>query len=148
MNITKNFTREELNPHNFKLSLKQTINLEHLAYYTLQPLRDYINTPIIINSGFRSIEYNRKIGGVADSQHTKGEAVDINVKNPKLLVKIFNEIDIIPKLTYDQIIIYYKENNSIPLWIHISHHDEYNRKEKLKCFIKKNGKKEYTVIEN
>ena len=72
MNITKNFTREELNPHNFKLSLKQTINLEHLAYYTLQPLRDYINTPINITSGFRSVKYNDSIGGVKNSQHTQG----------------------------------------------------------------------------
>ena len=71
MKITNNFTLEELNPHNFKLSLKQTINLEHLAYYTLQPLRDYINTPIKITSGFRSVKYNDSIGGVKNSQHTQ-----------------------------------------------------------------------------
>ena len=32
MKITKNFTHEELNPHNFKLSLQQTINLEYLVW--------------------------------------------------------------------------------------------------------------------
>ena len=65
MKITKNFTHEELNPHNFPLSLKQTINLEHLAYYTLQPIRDYVKELIIIISGFRTPKYNKKIEGIS-----------------------------------------------------------------------------------
>ena len=137
MNITKNFTREELNPHNFQLSLKQTINLEHLAYYTLRPLRDYIKEPIIITSGFRTPEYNKKIGGVTESQHTQGEAVDFITNNPNHLITIFNEIDNIPKIAYDQIIIYYTQGNPKPLWIHISLNNIYNREEKITCMIQK-----------
>ena len=148
MNITKNFTIEELNPHNFKLSLKHTINLEHLAYYTLQPLRDYINTPINITSGFRSVKYNDSIGGVKNSQHTQGEAVDFVTNNPNDLITIFNEIDNIPKISYDQIILYYTQGNPKPHWIHISQHHIYNREEKLTCMIQKNGRKYYQYIKN
>ena len=46
----------------------------------LQVLRNYINKPITINSGYRSPRYNAKIGGVKNSQHVKGKAADIVVK--------------------------------------------------------------------
>lgn len=47
----------------------------------LQVIRDVIGKPIIINSGYRTVSYNHKIGGVKNSQHLYAKAVDIHVKN-------------------------------------------------------------------
>lgn len=45
----------------------------------LQAIRDHFNKPITINSAYRTIAYNKKIGGAANSYHTKGRAFDIVV---------------------------------------------------------------------
>jgi uncharacterized protein YcbK (DUF882 family) len=45
----------------------------------LQELRDLAKCPITITSGFRCSEYNRKVGGVANSRHKSGEAADIHI---------------------------------------------------------------------
>jgi len=46
----------------------------------LQKLR-YKYGSTIINSGYRTLEHNKKVGGVADSQHRYGKAVDIHLKS-------------------------------------------------------------------
>jgi hypothetical protein len=46
----------------------------------LQTLRTNLNKAIIINSGYRTPEYNKKVGGVPDSFHIQGMAADIVVK--------------------------------------------------------------------
>lgn len=47
----------------------------------LQIVRDMLDEPIKINSGWRCENYNRQIGGVSKSQHIKGKAADITIKN-------------------------------------------------------------------
>lgn len=78
--LTENFTLKEFQckdgsdiPNNI---LPNVIELAK----NLQVLRNYINKPITINSGYRSPIYNAKIGGVKNSQHVKGKAADIVVK--------------------------------------------------------------------
>ena len=46
----------------------------------LQKIRDYFNSPVIINSAYRTESYNEKVGGAKNSYHTKGRAFDIRVK--------------------------------------------------------------------
>jgi uncharacterized protein YcbK (DUF882 family) len=46
----------------------------------LQALRDVLNKPIKINSGFRSPEHNKAIGGASNSLHTLGLAADVVVE--------------------------------------------------------------------
>jgi uncharacterized protein YcbK (DUF882 family) len=55
------------------------MNVQKLASQ-LQILRNNINKPITINSGYRSPEHNKAIGGVSNSQHILGKAADIKVK--------------------------------------------------------------------
>ena len=46
----------------------------------LQVLRDHLNKPIRVISGYRTPKYNRKIGGAKRSQHMLAKAADIKVK--------------------------------------------------------------------
>lgn len=47
----------------------------------LTKIRKHYNQPVIINSGYRCEAHNKAVGGSANSQHFKGSAVDIIVKN-------------------------------------------------------------------
>lgn len=49
----------------------------------LQTIRDHFGTAVTINSGYRTPQYNAKIGGVAHSQHCYGTAADITVRGQK-----------------------------------------------------------------
>lgn len=46
---------------------------------TLQVIRDAIAKPLVVISGYRTAEYQYKIGGVPKSQHIQGRAADIRV---------------------------------------------------------------------
>lgn len=45
----------------------------------LQKIREHFGKPITINSAYRNATYNKKVGGVSNSQHVKGTAADIVV---------------------------------------------------------------------
>ncbi len=45
----------------------------------LEDLRTAIGLPIKITSGYRSKDYNTRVGGAKDSQHLYGKAADIMV---------------------------------------------------------------------
>ena len=47
----------------------------------LNHLRNIINRPIYINSGYRCKEENHRVGGVPGSYHLLGMAVDIHVQD-------------------------------------------------------------------
>jgi uncharacterized protein YcbK (DUF882 family) len=56
------------------------INISELAR-NLQVLRDHIEKPIRINSGYRSPKHNASLpGAVKNSQHVKGKASDLTVE--------------------------------------------------------------------
>ena len=49
--------------------------------YMLDSARTIAGVPFEINSGYRSQQHNRLVGGVDNSAHTKGLAADIKVSN-------------------------------------------------------------------
>ena len=57
---------------------KNTYSLDSLLTLVefLDGFRDYINSPIVISSSFRSPEHNKKVGGAEHSQHLLGQAID------------------------------------------------------------------------
>ena len=143
MNITRNFTLEELlrSPTASRLSIPNTPsesvtrNLTLLCNHILQPLRNAYGKPIIVNSGYRSSELNRAIGGAKNSQHMLGQAADIKGTNPLQLPykgegkstgggvvqenrKLFELIQKL-NLPFDQLID--EKNYS---WIHVSFSDK------------------------
>ena len=61
-----------------KPNKQQLNNMVKLAEEVFEPLREYANGPIKINSFFRSLELNKAIGGSVKSQHCYGEAIDID----------------------------------------------------------------------
>lgn len=54
-------------------------NVKALCTHVLEPLRDLLDKPIIISSGYRPEAVNDLVGGAPDSQHTKGQAADFHV---------------------------------------------------------------------
>ena len=61
--------------------MQDVVNLTYGCHFLLEPDRKEVG-PIIINSGFRKEEVNRKVGGVKNSQHLLGQAADIRPKDP------------------------------------------------------------------
>lgn len=77
--LEKNFRLSELANNAGDKSLPQyEVNIGSVLLVSmLQQLRDKVKKPIVINSGYRQEEYNKKIGGDAHSPHLKGWAADI-----------------------------------------------------------------------
>ena len=111
--MTTNFTLEELYRSSFAIrnnidntpNEKQTENLRFVAN-NLEYLREKLgNYPILVTSGFRNKEVNKAVGGVRNSDHLEGLAVDIIIKNNKSIKDTAKQI-IETQLEFDQIIIY------------------------------------------
>ena len=64
-------------------TIQQISNMIYGCRNLLEPARKAIGCPIIINSGFRNAEVNRRVGGVKNSQHMQGQAADICPKDPQ-----------------------------------------------------------------
>lgn len=80
--IPQYFTLNELTKTDYRYnrnipSFSDIINLSTLCEFLLDPLRQKLDTPIIVNSGFRDVEVNRLVGGVKSSYHLRGMAADI-----------------------------------------------------------------------
>jgi len=80
MMLSEHFSLDELNKHKFDMPDEVLDNLKMLAVQ-LEIIRAHFNAPVIINSGYRNLEYNRNIGSKDTSQHVKGTAADIVVKD-------------------------------------------------------------------
>ena len=135
--LSKNFSLKEMTATNS--GLPNVPNDEQLHYLTLlcekvlEPLRYIYGKPIKVNSGFRSADVNKAIGGAATSQHCKGQAADITAGSKEENEKIFK---ILSTRDFDQLI-----NEKNYSWIHVSFVPNGNRKQKLKF----DGKK-YTQV--
>lgn len=77
----KNFTIEELKCKDGTPVPNELLDNANKLLDNLQVLRDELGEPVRINSGYRSPAYNKKIGGVKNSQHLRATAADITVKS-------------------------------------------------------------------
>lgn len=108
-------------------------NLTQLCVHCLEPIRKLAGHPIMVTSGYRTPQLNRKVGGVVTSQHLKGQAADFFC--PELLGHAFFNLFmwISEEVDYDQL-IYYQDKG----FIHISYR---SAAENRHCaFIKRTGK--------
>jgi uncharacterized protein YcbK (DUF882 family) len=78
--LSPHFKLQEFNQKQSPLSLEK-IKVSPMLIQKLELLRSAIgDKPITITSGYRTPEYNKKVGGVTNSQHIRGNAADIMVK--------------------------------------------------------------------
>ena len=159
MKLSNNFSLSEMLKSNtasrrgieeqYSPSSEVVENLTKLCKEVLQPIRDSLEIPIRVTSGYRSKELNKAIGGSSKSQHTKGQAADIELwirgqeKNAILLDEIL-DLSANNKIKFDQLIIEYPDKNDVPQWIHISYSDN-PRGQVLVC-KKVNGKTVYSNV--
>ena len=99
-------------------------NLLNLIVFCLQPIRNKIQKPIIITSGYRCAKVNQLIGGSATSQHILGQAADFKISDMK--VKEIVNFICLNNFEFDQLI------NEYDKWVHISYVKGKNRKQILK----------------
>lgn len=120
--------------------------MKHIASTIFDPIREYFGVPIGISSFYRSPALNKAIGGSSRSQHSVGEAIDIDadmygkISNTQIFNYIRNNYE------FDQLISEYPVNGE-PAWVHVSLklHGE-NRNEVLEAYRKSNGKTGYKFI--
>jgi len=114
-------------------SQTQVDAMKLLAEKIFEPLRKWVGGPIKVNSFFRSIVLNEKIGGVASSQHCKGQAIDIDdVYGYKSNAEMYKWVK--ENLDFDQMIWEFGTDMQ-PNWVHLSYiSKEENRNKCLKAY--------------
>lgn len=135
MNLTKNFTLEEMSHSetalahglNNQIPLQYIANLKSLATNVLQPLRDHIGQPVKVTSGYRTPALNHLVGGASTSQHLTGHAADIRGPSGNKLTHMRWFVWMMDNLAYDQLI--WEKGGQ---WIHVSYRsDGKNRQQVL-----------------
>ena len=85
--------------------------------------------PIRLNSGYRSPQLNRAIGGVSNSNHLTGCAVDIRVENMEQLIRyaaILLDISNETKQEFEELLI--ERNRCGAIWLHFAVRAKDNRR--------------------
>lgn len=109
-------------------------NLKILCETILEPLYDLLG-PLKINSGYRSPEVNKAVGGSNRSQHRYGKAVDFVCS---LSVEDTFQTIIKNNLDYDQLL------QEFDRWTHISYDkDKETQRRSTLRVVSKNGKITY-----
>ena len=123
---------------------EQLSNMKEIAEKEFQPLREWVNGPIKINSFYRSPELNKAIGGSTKSQHCKGQAIDIDdTFGYATNAEMYNWIK--QNLDFDQMIWEFGTDKN-PNWVHVSYvSPEDNRNRCLKAY-REGGKTKYMII--
>jgi zinc D-Ala-D-Ala carboxypeptidase len=113
-------------------SIEHLENLKAIAENIFQPARAHFGVPIAVTSGYRSQELNKIIGGSSRSQHSKGEALDLDadvyggITNKQLFDYLIDHTD------FDQLIWEFGDDQN-PDWVHVSYKKEGNRGEVLRA---------------
>ena len=89
-------------------------NVVRLHDNVLYPLRKLVGHPVRITSGYRCADLNKAVGGAANSQHSTGEAADIEVAGQSNMA-VFNWIR--KNCEFDQLIL---ESVHGVQWVHVS----------------------------
>lgn len=115
MQLTPHFSLAELTVTNQKMDntpSKEIVEVLRTTAFYMEKVRELLgNVAITINSGYRSPDVNRAVGGTSNSSHTYGYAVDFTAygHTPLTISNILAKSN----LKFDQLI--YEKT-----WVHIS----------------------------
>ena len=137
--LSPHFTLGELTKTNTKIknvpNEAQVENLKRLCGWLEQLRRRWNNIygegndPIIINSGYRSPEVNKAIGGVVGSNHLTGCAVDIHVYGLEQLIRyatILLDISDLNNEDFDELLLERSPRGTY--WLHFAVRPSGNRR--------------------
>lgn len=128
---------------NNKPSDDHLVNMKSVAESVFEPLREWCEHPIQVNSFYRSEALNTAIRGSLNSAHTRGQAIDIDSLGEKSNAELFEYIR--ENLDFDQLIWEFGSDIN-PDWIHLSYvNKDKNRKEVLEA-RRERGKVKYYRI--
>jgi len=107
----------------------QIVCMQLVGIRCFDVIREHFGVPLKVSSFFRSLLLNNAVGGAKNSQHCKGQAIDIQgtgaVTNAMIFEFAKNNLD------FDQLIWEFG-NEKNPAWVHISYVSrELNRKQIL-----------------
>ena len=132
------FTRSGSHPEVYNIPSHEAIeNMKRLCIW-LEALRARAaspdpskgrGVPIIINSGYRSPQLNKKIGGVPTSNHLTGCAVDIRVSGMEQLIRyaaILLDYADETHQEFDELLI--EKNRHGAIWLHFAVRPSNNRR--------------------
>lgn len=102
--LEHSLTAKRLNIDNKCYKVGYLVNLLRLRRTILYPIYDFMKKPLNITSAYRSKSLNQSVGGVPDSYHTFGCAVDIQLdsNDNSLIVEILQNM----RLPFDKVIVY------------------------------------------
>lgn len=120
----------------------EIVAMKKLAKEIFEPLREWAGEPIRVNSFYRSAELCEAIGSKATSQHTKGQAIDIDAMGEKTNADLFNYIK--DNLNFDQLIWEYGDDEN-PDWVHISYVGVNGNRNRILKAVKKGKKTIYEI---
>ena len=131
-NLSQHFTLGEFtrsnHPEVYNIPSHEAIaNMKRLCVW-LEVLRNKVGHPIVINSGYRSPQLNRKVGGAPTSNHLTGCAVDIRtsgfeqaIEYTAILIVYATESD----QEFDELLI--EKNRYGAVWLHFAVRPKENR---------------------
>ena len=138
INLSEHMTLAELTKTNTGIenvpNEEQVNNLKRVCGWLEQLRRRWNNLygegddPIIINSGFRSPEVNKAVGGAPTSNHLTGCAVDIRVAGLEQLLRyavILLDISDESKEDFDELLL---ERKGAVMWLHFAVRPSGNRR--------------------
>ena len=114
--LSKNFSSSEFEcPHCHQSPM------DPLLISVLQIIRDHVKLPIVVNSGYRCPEHNKRVGGVANSQHIFGKAADIYVEgwSNKQLLDVIRALTVAKKIYVGYAYIIKNSNRAVHIDVRI-----------------------------
>ena len=137
MKLSEHFTLGEMtksnsHPEIYNIPSHEAIQKMKRLCGWLEVLRERAGTPIILNSGYRSPQLNKRIGGVPTSNHLTGCAEDIRVDGMEQLIRyaaILLDYAKESKQEFDELLI--EKNRYGAIWLHFAVRPANNRRKIL-----------------